>query len=199
MTTKTRATYHHGDLRAALVAAAAEIIEEVGIENFSLREAARRAGVAPSAPAYHFGTAKGLLTEVAILGYERLGEYIATNTETDSEMDELARTSLAYIKFALANSGLFRLMFRNDLVNREDERYRETSYGALQPFAQAAEQYCKAKGLEGPEGLFAVWSTVHGAAHLVLEKKAHPLFGLTSNDELVSQHLPRIISALWEL
>lgn len=63
----TRSTYHHGDLRAALIKAADAIIAEGGLEAFSLREAAQRAGVSPGAPAYHFGSAKGLLTEVAIL------------------------------------------------------------------------------------------------------------------------------------
>ncbi len=68
---KQRSTYHHGDLREALIEAADEIIAQEGIEVFSLRTAAQRAGVSPAAPAHHFVNAKGLLTEVAILAYRR--------------------------------------------------------------------------------------------------------------------------------
>ena len=54
------ATYHHGALRTALLAAAEALIEERGLDRFSLRETARRAGVSPAAPAHHFGDARGL-------------------------------------------------------------------------------------------------------------------------------------------
>jgi AcrR family transcriptional regulator len=58
--------YHHGDLRQALIDATEQILTERGMEGFSMREAARRAGVSPAAPAHHFGDARGLLTAVAI-------------------------------------------------------------------------------------------------------------------------------------
>ena len=57
--------YHHGDLRAALLIAARSIVEEQGAEAFTLREAARRAGVSHGAPAHHFGDKTGLLTALA--------------------------------------------------------------------------------------------------------------------------------------
>ena len=63
--------YHHGDLREKLVAAAEAIILERGVDGFSLREAARRAGVSPAAPAHHFGDTQGLLSEVALRGFRR--------------------------------------------------------------------------------------------------------------------------------
>ncbi len=59
-----------------MIQAADEIIAEGGIEAFSLRAAAQRAGVSPGAPAHHFGSAKGLLTEVALLAFDRLSRYI---------------------------------------------------------------------------------------------------------------------------
>src|ERR1700743_1772437 len=61
--------YHHGDLKDQLVAAAEAIILERGVEGFTLREAARRAGVSPAAPAHHFKDARGLLSEVALRGF----------------------------------------------------------------------------------------------------------------------------------
>src|ERR1700742_4950380 len=66
--------YHHGDLKDQLVAAAEAIILERGVEGFTLREAARRAGVSPAAPAHHFKDAKGLLAEVALRGFKDFGD-----------------------------------------------------------------------------------------------------------------------------
>src|SRR5580704_1626636 len=67
---RERRRYHHGALRAALVAATEDLLLEQGVAGFTLRKAARRVGVSPSAPAHHFGDAAGLLSEVAILGFD---------------------------------------------------------------------------------------------------------------------------------
>ena len=69
---QTRESYHHGDLPQTLIRKAAELLEEKGVEKFSMREVARRAGVAVAAPAHHFGNAKGLLTAIATCAFERL-------------------------------------------------------------------------------------------------------------------------------
>jgi AcrR family transcriptional regulator len=189
-----RASYHHGDLRAALIKAADGIIAEQGIEGFSTREAARRAGVSPGAPAHHFGSAKGLLTEVTLLGYEELGRYLANK---EARLDVLSQ---AYIQFALDHPGHFRLMFRNDLVDRQDARYRAISTRALEPFAKAIASHragSEEKDLSASDRLFAIWSTVHGMAHLVLEEKANALFGASDARDLSTNHLPRLLSKLW--
>ena len=68
----TERGYHHGHLRDALIRAADELLAERGLEGFTLRETARRAGVSPAAPSHHFGGTAGLLTEVAALGYQEL-------------------------------------------------------------------------------------------------------------------------------
>ena len=62
--------YHHGNLRAALLRAAEEIIRESGVEGLTLRACARKAGVSHGAPAHHFGNITGLLTELAAEGFE---------------------------------------------------------------------------------------------------------------------------------
>ena len=66
--------YHHGALRPALLAAAEAVIAERGVDGFSLRETARRAGVSPAAPAHHFGDARGLLTALATEAFRRFGD-----------------------------------------------------------------------------------------------------------------------------
>ena len=67
-------SYHHGALRAALIEAAEALLREDGIESFSLRECARRAGVSHAAPAHHFGDARGLLTACAAAGFNQLAD-----------------------------------------------------------------------------------------------------------------------------
>ena len=120
---KKRSTYHHGDLRTALIKAADDIIAQGGIEAFSLRAAAQRADVSPGAPAHHFGSAKGLLTEVALLAFERLYRYIEEVGHSEDVVTDVRALSLAFVTFALDHPGHFRLMFRNDLVNRDDPRF----------------------------------------------------------------------------
>src|SRR5262245_53180879 len=108
--------YHHGDLRAALVAAAEAILREQGVEAFTLRECARRAGVSHAAPAHHFGDARGLLSACAAAGFERLADSIEKSVvRAGPGADAVARLragSLAYIEFALHHRALFQLMFR---------------------------------------------------------------------------------------
>ena len=66
MTAKT--SYHHGDLKEALLAAAESVLDDHGLQGFTLRECARRAGVSHAAPKHHFGDVRGVLTEVAARG-----------------------------------------------------------------------------------------------------------------------------------
>jgi AcrR family transcriptional regulator len=89
-----------------------DIIAEGGIEAFSLRAAAQRAGVSPGAPAHHFGSAKGLLTEVALLAFDRFGRYIEEVGHSDDVVRDVRALSLAFVTFALDHPGHYRLMFR---------------------------------------------------------------------------------------
>ncbi|MGP4669603.1 TetR/AcrR family transcriptional regulator [Agrobacterium pusense] len=196
-----RTKYHHGELKAALIAAASDIIREHGIEGFSLREAARRADVSPGAPAHHFKTAKGLLTEVALAGYRELGKYLSDVNQSGHAPSDIALVSLAYVRFALDHPGLFRLMFRNDLVDRADPRYETTTLASLEPFTKAANAYRKLEGMdliEEKAALLAVWAAVHGMAHLVLEEKVHSLFGASSAEIWVEKQLKGVLEEIWQ-
>ena len=196
---------HHGELRTALIAATDAILRESGVEGFSLRNAARRAGVSPGAPAHHFGNAAGLLTEVTLLAYEELDRYLA-DAERGNPVDadpaqELRALSGAYVRFALDHPGRFRLMFRKDLVNRDDPRYREVSERALIHFAWAA---ARAEGRDldtmvkdGDFGaIIAAWSTAHGLASLALEDKFDPILP-GGRPEFLDTLLPATLAARW--
>ena len=199
---KKRLTYHHGDLRAALIKAADEIIAEGGIEAFSLRAAAQRAGVSPGAPAHHFGSAKGLLTEVALLAFERAGKIIEQAGQSDDAVRDVRAVSLAFITFALEHPGHFRLMFRNDLVNRDDPRYSEVSSKpgkrlGLALMAYRGRQDVDLSRFEDAADMLCGISMLHGLAHLMLEEKAVSCFRNATSPDYVRKKLPKVLERLY--
>ncbi len=197
-----RATYHHGDLRAALIQAADDLIAEGDIEAFSLRAAAQRAGVSPGAPAHHFGSAKGLLTEVALLAFDRAGQYIEEVGCSDDAVSDVRAVSLAFVSFALDHPGHFRLMFRSDLVNRSDPRYPEVSIKSGMRISRAVAAYHGKSGVysncfEDAADMLCGMATLHGLVHLVLEDKAAHFFQNALPEELGRQDLPQVVARLY--
>src|ERR1700716_1493086 len=111
MPTTASGPYHHGDLRAACLHAARELLEEDGSAALSLRAVARRAGVAPSAPYRHYADRDALVSAVAAVGYRELGDYLTAAHAEPSSIDDLAAVAVAYVRFALERPALFRVMF----------------------------------------------------------------------------------------
>lgn len=199
-----KSKYHHGDLRAALIQAADELIAGGGIEGFSLRAAAQRAGVSPAAPAHHFGSAKGLLTEVALLAYQRVDRYLEEAGHSDDVVADVRALSLAFITFAVDYPGHFRLMFRNDLVDRDDPRYPEVSRkpGMRLGLAVLAYHGNAATDLgrfEDAADMLCGLATLHGLAHMVLAEKAAHFFGDATSRGFVKQELPKVLARLYPL
>ncbi|UWE12247.1 TetR/AcrR family transcriptional regulator [Actinacidiphila bryophytorum] len=105
--------YHHGDLAAALLARAEEMLREKGSDALSLRELARDLGVSPAAPRRHFTTKQALLDALALTGFERLTAAIATAQDGAGRTfpEQLDATARAFVGFAAANGALLDLMF----------------------------------------------------------------------------------------
>lgn len=127
--------YHHGDLPNALRCAAAEVIEEKGVGHFSLREVARRAGVSHAAPAHHFGDSTGLLTSLAVQGFDRLAEVLTDAAEgIDDPEARLVAIGRGYVETGMRYPAHCQVMFRSDLVRCDDPAYQvagERAYGLL--------------------------------------------------------------------
>ena len=199
---KKRSKYHHGDLRAALIQAADDIIAEGGIEAFSLRAAAQRAGVSPGAPAHHFGSVKGLLTEVALLAFERFARSIEEIGHSDDVVANVRALTLAFITFALSHPGHFRLMFRSDLVDRKDPRYPEIGIQSGRRLSRAIAAYrgqadADSKRFEDAADILCGMATLHGLAHLVLEGKAAHFFEDATSRDFGKNELPRVLEQLY--
>jgi AcrR family transcriptional regulator len=164
--------YHHGSLRAALIAAGEAELAETGVADFSLRAVAKRVGVSHSAPAHHFGDAKGLLSLLAASGYERFlaaMEARAAAAEATPRA-RLIASGLAYVEFAAQAPALFKLMFASDRVKADTPELAAASAAA---FGHLADSVAKLHGVSPFEDaaamtdVIAAWSLVHGFAELV--------------------------------
>jgi AcrR family transcriptional regulator len=110
--------YHHGDLRAALLGAAAAEIERGGYENLSLRELAASLGVSRAAPYRHFVDRRALLSALAAQGFTELAAiYLQAIGAGKTPRTRLAASGRAYLAFAAERPRLFRLMFASDLFD----------------------------------------------------------------------------------
>ncbi|HEX2356649.1 MAG TPA: TetR/AcrR family transcriptional regulator [Micromonosporaceae bacterium] len=164
--------YHHGDLRRALLDAAASTIEESGPAALSLRDLARRAGVSHAAPAHHFGDKAGLLTALAAQGYELLDEALR------AAGGDLLEVGVAYVRFAVEHRAHFEVMFRPDLYRSDDP-----SVVAARRRAGAALRAGVGSLPDRPDGeraelaALAAWSIVHGFASLWLDGALPPELG----------------------
>lgn len=188
---KRGATYHHGDLRDALVRAARTILEKQGLAALSLRGAARAAGVSPAAPYHHFPDKHSLLDAVAVQGFDALT--LAMDKRMAKKKDPSARldaSGVGYVVFALENPALFRLMFGGDeqqsSANACLMEARDLAYGVL----QAAVAKTSPSGAAAPLVCLRLWALVHGIATLILDGGIRPAdYGLTGGEALATQLL----------
>jgi AcrR family transcriptional regulator len=161
-------TYHHGDLRAACVRAAVELLEEGGESALSLRAVARRAGVSPAAPYRHYRDREALVSAVAAVGYRELAERLAAAHPSPSTPEQLTSVAIAYVRFALDRPALFRIMFGEPCDRDNDERVAAT--GAVSLYLRKIVE--RAFPQAEPEALAtAIWALVHGLAFLHLDGK----------------------------
>ncbi len=169
-----RGTYHHGDLRRALLTAARQLIERTGPSGSSLRAIARQAGVSPAAPYHHFEDREAILAALAAEGFEELGDGMrrsARRVREGAPLDKLQAAGVAYVGFAVKNPELFRLMFSGPLGDRsaypELQRRAAAAFAVLQRLVGGSSQ--TPPGELPPRVALAAWSTVHGLATLLID------------------------------
>jgi AcrR family transcriptional regulator len=197
-TAKPEASYHHGDLRTALIAAARHILETEGREALSLRAAARAAGVSQAAPYHHFAGKDALLAAIAAQGFNELTEAMTKRMAKETEPTaRLNASGVGYVAFAVNNPELFALMFGGVTQHASgDAALHEAggrAYGVLQ---SAIMDFQRAKGGAAEDvplaGLWS-WCGVHGLAKLVIEQKLDPKrYGAASAEALAAAMLARV-------
>lgn len=161
------------NLRRTILDASLDLIAAEGLEGFSMREVARRAGVSHQAPYHHFPDREAIMAAIVAEGFQRLRDDSIAAIEGESDpyvrMQAMGR---AYIRFALHNPAHFKLMFRSEHV-RED-RHDDARAGAQSAYdvlLQLAGHVAAKSGQRTELVVLTAWSMVHGLATLMLEGK----------------------------
>ncbi|MFJ8753558.1 TetR/AcrR family transcriptional regulator [Streptomyces sp. NPDC102441] len=155
-------TYHHGDLRRAVLTAALDVIAADGPDALSLRDLARRAGVSHAAPAHHFKDRTGLLTAVAAEGYALFADALA-------EAPGLQERGVAYVRFAVDRPAHFQVMFRPELHRADDPTLIAAKARATEELRAGVSGLPEAaRGEDARLTGVAAWSLAHGFATLLL-------------------------------
>jgi AcrR family transcriptional regulator len=167
-----RGDYHHGGLRQALIDYALGRVRADGVEAFSLREAARAAGVSSGAAYRHFAEKDALLIAVALEGFKLLAEKTAAATQGTTGPERLRAIGHAYITFASDDPNLFRLMFSQMCMGaaKAVSPNEPANPSALMQLRAALAEVTGTDSANVDENLLAVaWSTAHGAASLICD------------------------------
>jgi AcrR family transcriptional regulator len=168
-------TYHHGDLKNALIAAGIEILAQEGVHGLSLRQVALKAGVSHAAPYAHFADKQALIAAISTAGYQKVQERVerVLGEYANDPMQLLARTGWEYVQFAVTEPAHFKITF-SGVVEKEKD-YPALVEAARKSFALLTEVVarCQAAGVlrPGPADLTAVsvWGAIHGFLTLSLE------------------------------
>ncbi|MBX3505835.1 MAG: TetR/AcrR family transcriptional regulator [Parvibaculum sp.] len=167
---KPKESYHHGNLRAALVSAAFELLDEEGVEAVTIRAVARRAGVTHAAPANHFRDRRALLTALAAEIFGGL------RTEIDRKLKG-ARPGLearlrvfaqAVLRFGLAAPNRYRLIWRWDALDGKDPALSAAMDGIYDRLIEELSRQ-GAAGFDPHSRAIALWSMVHGYVSMRIE------------------------------
>jgi AcrR family transcriptional regulator len=146
--------------RAALLAAARAELEEHGSTAVGLRAVARRAGLSHAAPGYFFRDRAGMLTALAVDGFDALADRLDAVPESVSPQ-RLTALGRAYLEFGLEHRALFDLMFQQQALRQEDPELRRAQQRAIAPLAVA--------GSDSITATVMSWALAHGLVALVRE------------------------------
>jgi AcrR family transcriptional regulator len=166
-----RDSYHHGNLREALLEAARRLIAERGLGGFAFAELARAAGVSPAAPYRHFRDRSALVTELGRRGFERLRDDLqaAWNNGQPDPAAAIERCGRAYLLFARRDPAGYAAMF-DGIPGEIDPALRTAADSAFAVVRKAADAACAvAPAKARPPSLMValhVWTLCHGTATL---------------------------------
>jgi AcrR family transcriptional regulator len=183
--------YHHGDLRAALVGIASELVRESGAEGWSMREASRRAGVSQAAPYRHFVDRAALLDAVGEEAYgeleRRYRDALSAGATPAGEVRAVAR---AYLRFAFDEPRLFRLIFSSPRLHATPRA--KSSYLVFERAIDNAQRCGTLPAGSTTTLAHVIWSAVHGVADLVLSGS----FGRRHGKEVAESMLDALLRGL---
>ncbi|QNK65909.1 TetR/AcrR family transcriptional regulator [Variovorax sp. PAMC26660] len=180
--TKPEGQWHHGDLRASLIAWGTHLLDTKGIAGMSMRAAARLAGVSQGAPAHHFKDRNGLLAAIAAQAFRDMVSLRMTRLDSVDANDGPARLRaviLGYVEFAQAHPARFHLMFSPQIVRRDQYpdllQASGASFQLLRNAVALILPGARVGTLSEEELAFAVWAATHGLATLTVQGRKLPI------------------------
>jgi AcrR family transcriptional regulator len=188
--------YHHGDLRAALIAQAEATLRVSGVGGLSLRELARAVGVSHGAPRRHFEDKAALLEALVADGFQRLGCTLAAAAEPDDRefVATLKDVAIAYVRFAADNPALVDLMSGSRyLADASDElvRARELSFAPVRRLVETGQSTGELAPGDVRRIGTLMFATLHGLATLANNKMIDPL-----DDQLIADAVNSMLTGL---
>lgn len=172
---KSKQSYHHGDLRNALVSEGLRLLEQAGNSDFTLRDLARRVDVSAAALYAHFADKSALLAAIATAGFIRLTAALEAAIRNDSDLaDQFLHMGSAYVRFGTDHPALYKLMFASEELAAQQGEYPElqaagdAAFGLLTGMLERMQRrgFLRAGDPEA-DGL-SVWAHVHGLTSLII-------------------------------
>lgn len=168
--------YHHGDLKAALLDGAIELIAERGVRGFSLAELSRRIGVSIAAPYRHFPNRDELLATVALRALDVFGQALAAEASAaDPPEQRLAAMASGYVRFAAEQRALFSVVFGVGLDKKSRYPQLRQAYENVEgKLAGCVAELCPADPAGAEQLADAIEATAHGYAALLTDQPGPP-------------------------
>lgn len=169
---KIKTSYHHGDLRAALIAEGLRLLAARDAEDLSLREVARGVGVSATAVYRHFPDKAALMAALAAQGLDMLSQVQhAAYDAAGGGVAGFNATGAAYVRFALLHTALFRLIFANPPTGKRVE-LADSPDNAMRFLMENAARLAP-PGMEPRIFALQSWSVAHGLAMLIIDGQLH--------------------------
>lgn len=168
-----KTSYHHGELRQALIDAARLLINERQGNDFSLSDACRRAGVSTAAPYRHFADKTEIINEVVAQGFVDMAARFRTAAKVHAPgaRDRIIAVGQVYLTFAIGEPALFRMMFSQKPNLSDEDIVTSQGKACFAYVLQEVMDYCAINGVVGHAQMIALqlWTLVHGAASLTID------------------------------
>jgi AcrR family transcriptional regulator len=183
-------------LRERVLAASRTLLETEGLGALSMREVARRAGVTHQAPYHHFPDKESILAELVARAFDELADVLREALERAQSGDARSvavEVGMGYVRFALGHPGIFRVMFRPEIVNME--RFPAAEASSERAHAQL-QRLVAVLGQPGDPGVQATlhWSVVHGLACLLVDGVLGKKLGATTAQEVHVETVLRLFA-----
>jgi len=193
-----KSAYHHGDLKEALVQAAYQLVSKNGAENFALADACRLAGVSTAAPYKHFRDRNEVLELVIERALDEMDRrsMAAVEKAGAGTLAGIVAMGHAYLRFAVDEQRLFRLMFGQHPVLKQAKTVEENGAKCFGNVIEQVSIYCARNGVDGDPSVIAVrlWTFVHGAASLLIDEDYQVVAPDLDVEAMIAEVAPHLLT-----